>query len=175
MPPRDPQSEGASGYCDLRHPAGQFYSWRSLKAAMAGSVSSLISKARALPLRHGSGHCPRTCFRSLRSIEEHIRPSADHFLSMTFLCCGRAFFPSGIRTADKTIAFGKKSFVYFISLAASFICFRIIASATLAMSSRCGPCLQQTLSCPMPIIIRDGWRAHHESDGQKIHLVRVFQ
>ena len=80
-------------------------------------------------------------FQSFRPIEEHIRPSADHFLSMTFPSCGRAFFLPGIRTADKTIAFGKKSFVYFVSLAASFVCFRIIASATFAISSRCAPCL----------------------------------
>jgi flagellar biosynthesis protein FliR len=94
---------------------------------------------------------------------------------MTFPFCGRAFFPSGIGNADETIAFGKKSFVYFVSLAASFICFRIIASATLAISSRCAPCLHQTLCCPMRIVIRDGWTAQHKGDGQKKRLVCVLQ
>jgi hypothetical protein len=98
-----------------------------------------------------SRHHTGACFGSLRPIEEHIRPSADHFLSMTFPFCGRAFFPSGIGTADETIAFGKKGFVYLITLATSFICFRIIASATLAIGSRYAPCLQQTLCCPMRI------------------------
>jgi hypothetical protein len=55
---------------------------------------------------------PALVSASLRPIEEHIRPSADHFLSMTFPFCGWAFFPSGIGTADEAIAFGKKSLVY---------------------------------------------------------------